>query len=305
MSSYSHCKILIFKTPIAQKVFNTRGCHPLGQLIRVPTPFQFSELNFFLSWSQPESLMPMKQTLWKKLSPYSAIKNMRKTGEANYADPLVLLQLFPLSFRLFRDHTKGCLVAAALEFSQGYSARAWTEEKRISSKSLLVCSWGFSGITFRLIADLWRNLRLEAVLTPQSRWVKYLATYLRDWGYLRNKRCAGIVWNRIPALRISNPPPPPRGDFTPLSNRAAHELLLRARQPWTFSFWRLLSMHWLCQKNWYQSILGWRCKPKVFHVVCRSKRSPDGNWCKWHLSSSTKLIFCLNYTQAMLLFAIL
>lgn len=208
MSSYSHCKILIFKTPIAQKVFNTRGCHPLGQLIRVPTPFQFSELNFFLSWSQPESLMPMKQTLWKKLSPYSAIKNMRKTGEANYADPLVLLQLFPLSFRLFRDHTKGCLVAAALEFSQGYSARAWTEEKRISSKSLLVCSWGFSGITFRLIADLWRNLRLEAVLTPQSRWVKYLATYLRDWGYLRNKRCAGIVWNRIPALRISNPPPP-------------------------------------------------------------------------------------------------
>lgn len=47
MSSYSHCKILIFKTPIAQKVFNTRGCHPLGQLIRVPTPFQFSELNFF------------------------------------------------------------------------------------------------------------------------------------------------------------------------------------------------------------------------------------------------------------------
>lgn len=49
MSSYSHCKILIFKTPIAQKVFNTPGCHPLGQLIRVPTPFQFSELNFFLS----------------------------------------------------------------------------------------------------------------------------------------------------------------------------------------------------------------------------------------------------------------
>lgn len=208
MSSYSHWKILIFKTPIAQKVFNTPGCHPLGQLIRVPTPFQFSELNFFLSWSQPESLMPMKQTLWKKLSPYSAIKNMRKTGEANYADPLVLLQLFPLSFRLFRDHTKGCLVAAALEFSQGYSARAWTEEKRISSKSLLVCSWGFSGITFRLIADLWRNLRLEAVLTPQSRWVKYLATYLRDWGYSRNKRCAGIVWNRILALRISTPPPP-------------------------------------------------------------------------------------------------
>lgn len=158
MSSYSHCKILIFKTPIAQKVFNTRGCHPLGQLIRVPTPFQFSELNFFLSWSQPESLMPMKQTLWKKLSPYSAIKNMRKTGEANYADPLVLLQLFPLSFRLFRDHTKGCLVAAALEFSQGYSARAWTEEKRISSKSLLVCSWGFSGITLdwsRIFGEIW------------------------------------------------------------------------------------------------------------------------------------------------------